>query len=636
MKHFLKLTKPMILLLVGLTILSCSNDDDGGPRPSGELTITQNAANDTDLTLLVQALQRANLDATLEGTGPFTVFAPTNQAFTDLLADLGASSIDEVEVDALTDILLNHVISGETRSTDLTSAGSGYVNTLSETGPGDTNVSLYFNTDSGILLNGGGDNGGATVSPANADIDASNGVIHKINGVIRLPNVVNHALANPEFSILVSALTRTSFGTTYTDLLSGTANSPFTVFAPTNQAFNNLFTFLRVASIDEIDDSTLQTVLNYHVVAGKNITAGAINNEDTEETFEGSSISFAVDGSDVDIIDGSGMPSNVAASDVQGTNGIVHAIDKVLLPESVWDAVNPTIAGFVSMNADFSLLLEAVQRAGLAGVLDGDDSDFTVFAPRNAAFTAFLQANSFDNVQEVPVALLNQVLSNHVISGTALSGDLSTGYGNTLATNADDDNLSIYINTEGGVTINGGVANGGTTVTDPDNEVRNGVIHIVESVINLPTVVTFAVADPNFSSLVAALTRNDQPNFVSVLSGTTDSPFTVFAPDNTAFQELLDSNNEWDTLADIDGTLLTSVLQHHVIPNNNIRAEDLSNGLVSPATLQGDTLLFNSSGSDFVITDGNGNENITIDAVNVQATNGVIHVIGSVLIPTLL
>ncbi|WP_340063680.1 fasciclin domain-containing protein [Ascidiimonas aurantiaca] len=633
MKHFLRLPKAMILLLVGLTILSCSNDDDGGPTPSNQLTITQNASNDTELTILVQALQRTNLDATLDGTGTFTVFAPTNQAFTDLLADLGASSINEVEVNTLTNILLNHVISGEIRASDLTSEEAGYVNTLSETGPGDTSLSLYFNTDGGVVLNGGSDNSGATVS--SADIEASNGVIHKVNGVILLPNVVNHALANPEFSILVSALTRASFGTTYTDLLSGTASSPFTVFAPTNQAFNNLFTFLGVSSIDEIDDNTLQTVLNYHVIAGKNITAGAINNEASEETFEGSSISFTKEGSAVSIIDGSDMETNVVESDVQGTNGIVHAIDKVLLPESIWDAVNPTIAGFVAMNSDFSLLLEAVQRANLVAALDSDDNDYTVFAPGNAAFNAFLQANSFANIQEVPVETLTQVLLNHVISGTALSGDLSTSYENTLATNADGDNLSIYINTETGVVLNGGAANGGTTVADADNQVRNGVIHVVENVINLPTVVTFAKADANFSSLVAALTRDDQPDFVATLSGSTDAPFTVFAPDNDAFQTLLDSNSEWNTLADIDGTLLTAVLQHHVIANANIRAEDLSDELVSPATLQGNTLLFNSAGSSFVITDGNGNNNISIDNVNVQAVNGVIHVIGSVLIPNL-
>ncbi|XLS28177.1 fasciclin domain-containing protein [Flavobacteriaceae bacterium M23B6Z8] len=632
MKHFLKIAKIFTIAMTFVAAASCSNDDDGGPRPSSELSITENAVVNGNLNILVEALTRTNLAATLDTGGPFTVFAPNDQAFTNLLNALGASSLDDVSNDQLTDILLNHVINGETTADDLRGLGAGYVTTLSTASPDDNNLSLYFNTTSGVVLNGGAANGGATV--LNADIDAENGVIHIVDAVITVPNVVNQAIANPDFSTLVAALTRASFGTRYTDLLSNTNSLPFTVFAPTNQAFANLLTFLDATSLDDIDDATLQTVLDYHVIPGDNIREADLVDGATETTFEGSSIEFDLDGG-AKIIDGSDMAADIVATNVQTENGVIHAINKVLLPESVFDAVNPTIAGFVAMNANYSSLLAALQRAELAGVLDGDDINYTVFAPDNDAFAAFLEANNFANLEAVPVPLLTQVLLNHVIGSELFAGDLSTSYANTLATNADSDNLSIYVNTENGVALNGGSTNGGASVVDggADIDVRNGVIHAVDAVIGLPTVVTFAVADATFSSLVAALTRDDQPDFVSVLSGETDAPFTVFAPTNTAFTNLINGNAEWNSLADVPGGLLTSVLQHHVIPNGNIRAEDITDGLVSPATLEGDTLEFAVDGTNVTITDGAGNAGIAIEAVNVQASNGVIHAIGAVLIP---
>ena len=162
----------------------------------------------------------------------------------------------------------------------------------------------------------------------------------------------------------------------------------------------------------------------------------------------------------------------------------------------------------------------------------------------------------------------------------------------------------------------------------------NGVIHAVDAVIDLPTVVTFAVADPTFDSLQAALTTDGQPDFVSILSD--DGPFTVFAPTNDAFQALLDSNDMWDGLTDIDSGLLTSVLQHHVAEGNT-RSGDLTNPGNTPAlTLEGDniTITLPGTGDNIAdVTDGSGIDDIGITFVDVQASNGVIHVLNKVLIP---
>jgi uncharacterized surface protein with fasciclin (FAS1) repeats len=196
-----------------------------------------------------------------------------------------------------------------------------------------------------------------------------------------------------------------------------------------------------------------------------------------------------------------------------------------------------------------------------------------------------------------------------------------------LATFADtENNLSLYINTESGVTLNG-ISN----VATPDVVAANGVVHIVDAVIALPTVVTFAVADPTFGTLVSALTRPDQPDYVGILStdaGTSPAPFTVFAPTNTAFDDLL-AELSLGSLDEIDTATLTATLNTHVIAEANVRAEDLVSGTVM--TL-GDDIVIDAANA--TITDPNGRVS-NIIVTNVQAANGVVHAISKVLLPQL-
>ncbi len=122
--------------------------------------------------------------------------------------------------------------------------------------------------------------------------------------------------------------------------------------------------------------------------------------------------------------------------------------------------------------------------------------------------------------------------------------------------------MSMYVSIDSGVTLNGSSA-----VTGADNMLDNGIVHLVDKVIDLPTVVTFATADPTFSTLVAALTRSDQPDFVSILStpdGTDPAPFTVFAPNNDAFADLLTELGVSGLDAINDETLIPT-LQYHLI-----------------------------------------------------------------------
>ncbi|QLE01947.1 fasciclin domain-containing protein [Galbibacter sp. BG1] len=603
MKTIIHLKKFVFVALLLVGAVSCSDDDDGNMTPPDpELTITETAATDPDLTTLVAALSRTGLDATLNQEGTFTVLAPTNQAFVDLGVDLASISDADLE-----NILLNHVFGEVLLAADLSTS---YKSTLAM-GPNETMVSMFINTDDNVEFNG-------VSSPIATDITATNGVIHKVDGVLTIPSVRDHALANPNFSILVEALER--FGDQYTGLLDGTEGSPFTVFAPTNEAFANLLDMLGAESLDGIDDETLEAVLTYHVVAGANATSGALTDGQMVSTALGEDLTIGTADGGVQVMDATEVDANVIAADVQAGNGVIHAIDKVLLPQVVLDAMNPTIAGFVSMNDDYSSLLAAVQKAGLVETLSAEDAELTVFAPNNAAFAAFLEANSFASLDDVPEDVLTQVLLNHVIAGEVMSGDLSTMYGSTMATNADGDNLSLYINTDDGVMLNGV-----STVTAADIEVSNGIIHAVDAVIGLPTVVTFATADANFSSLVDALVAADT-DFVSVLSGTENAPFTVFAPINSAFDELPAVPSE---------PTLSAVLSHHVIANANLRSSDLSDGAMA-TSLEGDDITVTIPGADDNIaqlTDGSGNTGIQVIAVDVQATNGVIHAVNKVLIP---
>lgn len=289
--------------------------------------------------------------------------------------------------------------------------------------------------------------------------------------------------------------------------------------------------------------------------------------------------------------------------------------------------VTTTIADFVASNQNYSSLQAALEAAGLTATLDGS-TNYTVFAPDNDAFAAFLSVNGFASLDEVPADLLKQVLLYHVQPGVIMSSDLSTGYIKSMAVgNASTEELSMYINTADGVSING-VSN----VVAPDVEVDNGVIHAVDAVIGLPDITTFALADATFEILVAALSREEDFTFVQTLMATSDpAPFTVFAPTNDAFVALLDEL-EVSSLDEIDADVLAGTLSYHVVAGNNVRSTDLSDGMEVTA-LNGQTFTVNL-GDAVTITDINARTS-TVVAADVQANNGVIHVLDTVLLPEL-
>lgn len=298
---------PVMMVMAVLFFSSCNNDDEVMPEPY-EKNVVEVAAEAGQFNILIQAAQKAGLAEYLSTQDGITVFAPTDAAFKMLLADLGVSSLNDIPVSDLTNILLYHVIGSKAMSTDLK---SGYFPTLSKSD--NNNISMYINVENGVSIN-------KNIKVTTADIAAKNGVIHVVDKVILPPSVVNIALDNENFSILVQAVVKAGL----VDALSG--NGPFTVFAPTNDAFNALFAQLGISGVNDLTAEQLIPILTYHVVSGNVLSTDLSNG--MVPTLSGEN-KLTVDlTSGVKIND-----SEVVAADIQGSNGVVHVINKVLIPQ---------------------------------------------------------------------------------------------------------------------------------------------------------------------------------------------------------------------------------------------------------------------------------------------------------------
>lgn len=305
-----KLSLFVIAFLMVSTFVACNNDDEVVAPVETPKTIVDVAVSDPQFSILVAALTKADLVSTLKSAGPFTVFAPTNDAFTALFAQLGVGGIEDLSAEALKPILLNHVLTSKVPSSAITTA---YVATANASGPDKSAVKAFIQIGSSVMVDGS--------KVVKADVMASNGVIHVIDKVILPASIVSHAINNPNFSILVQAVVKANL----VEALSGVG--PFTVFAPTNEAFNALFATLGVSGISDLSAETLTPILLYHVVSG-NVLASQVSSGNVPTLKEGSSLNVMVNGSGVKI----NNTSNVVATDVQGSNGVIHAIDAVLLP----------------------------------------------------------------------------------------------------------------------------------------------------------------------------------------------------------------------------------------------------------------------------------------------------------------
>jgi uncharacterized surface protein with fasciclin (FAS1) repeats len=280
----------------------------------------------------------------------------------------------------------------------------------------------------------------------------------------------------------------------------------------------------------------------------------------------------------------------------------------------------------VAVNNNLTSLVAAATRADLASILSSSGS-YTIFAPTNDAFQALLDSNpAWNTINDIPVATLRAVLLFHVLETEVKSTDLSDTYVNTLSVGPNEEQLSLQIEVTSGVTFNGNA----TPIT-VDVQASNGIVHVINKVMLPPNVVTLALNNDGFTSLVSALTdTRHSTDFVSILNA--DGPFTVFAPTNAAFQALLDSNSAWNTLADVPIATLDAVLKYHVVNGLNVQSDQLTNGVIS---VIGGSITVDLSNGAQIKTTSNQTVNILVGAAtnDVQGTNGIIHAIDTVLLP---
>ena len=439
-------------IFLALTVFASCSDDDPSVDPTPEKNIVE-LAQENGFNSLAAALVRTGLIEDIQNGDDLTVFAPTDAAFASLLETIGQTSIDDVPVSVLQEILLYHVVPATVFSSEIT---DGQVQTLS----GD-NITL--STQGGITVNGI-----AVVDPF--DVDASNGVIHTIDQVL-VPSsigqfvntILEPAYFNSNFSTLVEAVVKA-------DLVETILNAgAITIFAPTDQAFAD-------AGIDPsaIDEATLTSVLTYHVVGSK-----VMSTELTREaqSLNGEMLYFSLTSS------GAFINGNIGIStvDVESGEGVVHVIDSVMLPPS-GNIVETAIS--LSSGGEFTSLIAALQRTANEGTPDqnlisvlSSDGPFTVFAPTNAAFEAVLNSNpAWTSLNDIPMDVLISVLTYHVVPARAYDKDLPAAVdANSELPTASGKNITIDLNNV--------MINDNSKIIDVNYNCSNGVIHVIDNVL---------------------------------------------------------------------------------------------------------------------------------------------------------
>ena len=460
-----------------------SEQDDAQAQPQQEQaeqpgTIVDIAVADDRFETLVAALQAAELVETLQGDGPFTVFAPTDDAFAALPEGTVEALLEDIP--ALTDILLYHVVAGDVRAADVVALDAAVTvqgESVSITVEGD-NVRI---NDSLVII---------------ADVVASNGVIHVIDAVLLPPEpmaesmqdeqdeqpqqaqqseqaeqpgtIVDIAVADDRFETLVAALQAAEL----VETLQG--DGPFTVFAPTDDAFAALPEGTVEALLEDIP--ALTDILLYHVVAG-DVRGADVVTLDAAVTVQGESVSITVEADNVRIND-----SLVIVADIVASNGVIHVIDTVLIPpepavEAMQDEQSEqpgTIVDIAVADDRFETLVAALQAAELVETLQGD-GPFTVFAPTDDAFAALPEGTVEALLEDIPA--LTDILLYHVVAGDVRAADVVTL---DAAVTVQGESVSITVEGDN-VRINDSL------VIIADVVASNGVIHVIDAVLLPPT-----------------------------------------------------------------------------------------------------------------------------------------------------
>jgi transforming growth factor-beta-induced protein len=408
------------------------------PQPKD---IVDTAVADGRFTTLVAAVTAAGLVDTLKGEGPFTVFAPTDDAFAKLPAGTVETLLKPENLEQLKSILLYHVVAGKVMAADVVTLESADT-VFGKPVTVKVDMGNVYINDAQVIL---------------TDIETSNGVIHVIDTVLLPPadltDIVDTAVADGRFTTLVAAVTAAGL----VDTLKG--EGPFTVFAPTDDAFAKLPEGTVESLLKPENLAQLKNILLYHVVAGKVMAADVVTLEKAE-TVLGPSVKVTVDGSKVMIND-----AEVIITDIETSNGVIHVIDTVILPPA--DIVDTAIA-----DGRFTTLVAALQAADVVDALKAA-GPFTVFAPTDDAFAKLPEGTVESLLKPENLEQLKSILLYHVVEGKVMAADVValttalTLQGTAVTVKIDGD--KVYIND--------------AQVMITDIETLNGVIHVIDMVL---------------------------------------------------------------------------------------------------------------------------------------------------------
>ena len=573
MKNLLKSSGLIVLCLVFLSTITFAQTN----------VYDDVIATSDDHTSLTAAIQAAGLESALQDdASSLTVFAPDNDAFDDLAAALELSIPELLNLENLDDILLYHVLGNEVLAAAINNGD--IVTPLN-----DANTIKFTSTSEGVVF--------VNQAQVNApDLTADNGVVHSLDAVILSDETVVDVAIDEGFSSLTAAVVAAELLPVLTNPL-----TEYTVFAPSNDAFDALATALGTDIDGLLADPELADILTYHVLPFE-LMASMITNGDIETPVNNTNTIKLTVTSEGDVF---ANHAQVETPDLAVDNGVVHAIDEVILSdETVVD---------VAIDNEFTTLTTAVITAELIPVLTDPLAEYTVFAPSNEAFDLAVAGLGIDIDGLLSAPNLGDILTYHVLPFELTASMISNGDIETPVNNVNT--IKLTVTAEDDVFANQ------AQVEIADIDVDNGVVHTVDAVLLSNETVVDVAIDNGFTSLTSAVVAAE-------LLPALTAPFadlTVFAPTDAAFADL--ATDLGLTLQDVlELPNLADILLYHVV-GETLLADELQEGEIN--MLNGENALID-------LSDGVAINNATVDGPNNFADNGIVHIIDAVLDQTFL
>lgn len=434
-------------------------------------------------------------------------------------------------------------------------------------------------------------------------------------------SIVDYMDKNEQYSLFAKAVERAGL----TGRLDGNAGT-YTFFAPPNTAVE---AYLQEHAYDSIGDipqeETLQLVSN-HLLESLNLKAnfstGYLKTLATVPVNDSVTVNMSL------FVNTFGEPlfngeTNITAGDIEVDNGIFHEIDKVMaLPD-----LKTFLVADENITPFYDAVIDPAINTNFEDILTNRDNYVSVFVPNEEAISSFLQDDMSDP------ARLDNIYRNHFLDSLTISTDFEMGFTPTQANEnytSNNNQLDAYINTNLGL-----IVNGTAQVIIPDIVAINGVLHVTDNVVELANLTTFINANPSMTTFTEALTRDDQAmqNYLTRLAeedvDNSEAPYTVFGPDDNAFEELLLElyPNQNAELPAIPQDSLTNILNLHIIKETSLISDDFTNSTLQ--SLGGDVQL---NAIDSTLIDGN-SRTAKIIPLNGQATNGILQGLENVLLP---